>query len=75
MAGAATSIIFVATNIILSRHFVAISMLSSRQKTCFVATKMILVAAHANGGGGGGGGGGRLHSRLLYYLFREIKRA
>ena len=30
------------------RSFVATSILLSRQKTCFVATKMILVAASAN---------------------------
>ena len=50
------SIIFVATNTCLSRQifycdkhdFVATSILLLRQRTCFVGTKMILLAAPAN---------------------------
>ena len=51
LAEAATSTIFVATNTCLSRkqiRLAATSILLSRQKTCFVATKMILVEAPAN---------------------------
>ena len=46
------------------KSFVASSVLLSQQKTCFVATKMILVAAPASdkrGRLGGGGGGRRLY--------------
>ena len=37
---------------------VATSVLLTEEKTCFVATKIILVAAPANDKGGRGGGGG-----------------
>ena len=37
------------TRVFRDKRFVAASILSSRQKTYFVATKMILVAARANG--------------------------